>query len=121
MSHQNKHVLCVNEDDDTCTLLLEPLAQAGYDVTTTTFLSTALYAAGTRNFDLFILDRLRLDGMCLEICGRLRGMNPETPILVYAGPPRGVEPDQLFAAGATHFVEKPQIQELISRAMNSVR
>jgi two-component system, OmpR family, alkaline phosphatase synthesis response regulator PhoP len=117
MSRKNKHVLCVHEEDDTCRLLLEPLAQAGYDVTTTTILSTALYAAGTRNFDLFVLDRLRLDGMCVEICGKLRGMNPDTPILVYAGPPRGVEPRQLIDAGATHIVAKPHIQELISHAM----
>jgi len=118
MSHKNKHVLCLHEDDDTCTRLLEPLAQSGYDVTSTTILSTALYAAGTRNFDLFVVDRLRLDGMCLEICVKLRGMNPETPILVYAGPPRGVEPGQLMAAGATHVVAKPHMQELITHAMN---
>ena len=118
VSHRNKHVLCVHEDEDTCQTLLEPLRREGYDVMTTTILSTALYAASTRGFDLFVVDRLRLDDMCLELSRKLRGMHPGTPIFIYAGAPRGVEAAEVLAAGATRVVAKPHIQELISYVLN---
>lgn len=113
----SKRVLCMHEDDDTCKTLTEPLTRLGYEVTSTTSVSTALYVAATQHFDLFVIDRLGLDRVGLDICKKLRQMNPQTPILVYAGPARGVDPGRADTDCATHFVPKPDIKGLVSLVM----
>lgn len=113
----SKRVLCMHEDDDTCKTLTEPLTRLGHEVTSTASVSSALYAAATQHFDLFVIDRVGFDRVGMDVCKKLRQMNPQTPILVYAGPARGVDSGRADTDCATQFVSKPDINGLVSHVM----
>lgn len=116
----SKRILCVHEDDETCKTLTEPLARLGHEVTNTPSIARALYVAATQHFDLFIIDRFNLDRVGLDVCRKIRQMNPQTPILIYTGAARGVEPGDVDAVGAAYFFPKPNLKELVSHVKKLV-
>lgn len=120
MSLVNRRVLCVHEDAAACRTLTEPLERLGLQVTDTTSISRALYTAATQQFDLLIIDRDRLDRIGLDVCARLRQTHPEAPILFYASPTQDLTAAHATAAGATHFVAKPDLKALVSVVMGLV-
>jgi len=64
-------------------------------------------------YDLFILDKQLPDGNGLDLCKELRQRFPSTPIIIYAATARESDPRESFLAGATDYVAKPGVDELV--------
>jgi DNA-binding response OmpR family regulator len=100
-------ILYVDDHADTCDLISFVLTQAGYKVSVAACASEALEQAGREGFDLYILDNRLPDSTGLELLGRLREFDPDTPALFYSGD--GLEDDHRGAleSGASAYLLKP--------------
>ena len=72
----------------------------------------AVELAGAGRFRLYVLDARLPDGSGLELCARLRAIDPEAEIVFYSG--AAYERDRLvgLAMGASAYVTKPGVGEL---------
>jgi CheY-like chemotaxis protein len=118
--HPNRpviHVLLVDDDPHIRSLGRELLEKLGYDVETAGEGEKALGKFQQGQFpDLVILD-YHLPGMSgLEVCRRLKTLNPEVKVLVASGFFSAREMEQLRVAGAAGFLHKPfRLRELQSQ------
>ena len=106
-------VLCVDDNDDTCFMLRTLLGTSGYEVETADGVGEALRLARTSHFDLYVIDNRYPDGTGADLCRRLREASPDTPVVVYSGAAYGSDRDEALDAGATRYVVKPAIDELL--------
>jgi two-component system KDP operon response regulator KdpE len=104
-------ILSVDDHEDTLTMLRSLLGTAGYEVVSAASVAEALRLAGSKDFDLFLLDFRFADGTGEELCERIREFDRETPILFFSG----THPAQQRGAvscGAQGFVLKPDFDAL---------
>ena len=106
-------ILCVDDNHDTCFMLRALLGSSGYEVETADGVSAALRLARTEHFDLYIIDNRYPDGTGADLCRRLREASPDTPVVIYSGAAYGSDRDEGLDAGATAYVVKPAIDELL--------
>jgi CheY-like chemotaxis protein len=106
-------VLCVDDHYDTSEMLGLLLAKEDYDVETAGTMEEACRLAMERQFDLFVLDRRLPDATGLELCGRLQEISPGVPCIFYSGDAYELHRREAFAAGASAYVAKPDIDGLI--------
>jgi DNA-binding response OmpR family regulator len=87
--------------------------QQGYEVVSAAGVGEALEVARREHFDLYILDARLPDGSGLELCSRLRSIDPEAKIIFYSG--AAYERDRVvgLAMGASAYVTKPGVAELV--------
>ena len=77
------HILYVEEDQDSCELLVLLLGDLGHKVATANTISEGLRLAKSGTFDAYVLGDWFSDGTGLELCRELRLFNPNTPIIFY--------------------------------------
>ena len=109
-------VLLVEDDPQLAGLLVELLADEGYDIEHAPDGQRGLHLGMTRDYDLWLLDRGLpvLDG--LDLLGRLRSRGRRTPALVLSalGNPR--DRVEGLDAGAEDYLGKPfDVEELLAR------
>lgn len=114
MSARARRILCVDDHADTCHMLQTLFGQAGREVTSAATVAEATELAEGQSFDLFVIDMRLPDGSGVELCRRLRELQPHAPVVFYTG--RAYEADRAaaFAACAAAYVPKPSIDQLIS-------
>jgi DNA-binding response OmpR family regulator len=114
MDADRKTLLVVEDDERTCSFLLDNLAADGYGVASATGTGEALRAIEVRGPDLVLLDLMLEDGNGLDVLDRVRGadglacrIDPDLPVIVLSG--RVGEADRVrgFARGADDYVTKP--------------
>ena len=113
MPPQNRRVLCVEDHEDTCFMLSNLLRQESYDALLVGNIDEALRIVEGESFDLFILDKQLPDGSGLDLCRELRGRFPQTPIIFYSAGAYESDEREAFLAGATDYVKKPGVEELV--------
>ena len=111
-----RHILVIEDNEDLARLLEIHLRDLSYEVDMAFDGDTGLARAGSRHYDLIILDLMLpgLDG--LEICRRLRAGPTYTPILMLTS--KSSELDRVLGLelGADDYVTKPfSIRELMAR------
>lgn len=106
-------VLCVDDHDDTCFMLRTLLGTSGYEVETADGVSEALRLARAEHFDLYVIDNRYPDGTGADLCRRLREASPDTHVVIYSGAAYGSDRDEGLDAGATAYVVKPAIDDLL--------
>lgn len=113
MPPSNRRVLCVEDHEDTRFMLTNLLREEDCDVQLVSSITEALRQVEDEAYDLFILDKQLPDGNGIDLCRELRRKFPQTPIIMYVA--TGYESDQResFLAGATDYVSKPGVVELI--------
>ncbi len=112
MHPARRRILCVDDHDDTCCMLTALFGQKGYETVSARDTTKALSLAENARFDLYILD-VRLPGDSgLELCVRLRRLDPAAHIIFYCG--AAYERDRLvgLSLGAAAYITKPGIEEL---------
>jgi two-component system response regulator RegX3 len=118
-----KHVLCVDDDRDTCEMITVLLGQAGYEVTYALTVADGLKFAHKGHLDLIILDWHYQDGTGLELCKQIRTFDTETPILFYSGIVSESDIKEALIAGAQGYIVKPtgieEVLQTISRHISS--
>lgn len=118
------HILVVDDDPTTLTLLQQVLRSDGYEVVAATSGEEALLFFQTDMPDLVLLDVVMpgIDGF--TTCERMRQLDPhlDVPIVMLTGTDDYVAIDRAFAARATDFINKPfQWRLLLQRVRYALR
>ena len=113
MQPTKRRILCVDDDEDTCSMLVLLLGQENYEVTAVKNVSEALALARAESFSLYILDEWFPRDAGLGLCRKIREFDPHTPIIFYSGAAFDSDREEALYAGAQAFVAKPYVEELI--------
>jgi len=118
-----KHVLCIDDDKDTCEMITVMLGYAGYKVTQALTVAEGLSLARKGGFDLILLDWVFEDGNGLELCQMIRSFDKDIPILFYSGVAYEAEINKALRVGAQGFLIKPlgteHLLEAVSRFVSN--
>jgi CheY-like chemotaxis protein len=90
------------------------LAEEDYEVHTAETMAEACAMAARTNYDLYVLDKRLPDGTGVELCEVLMKLSPNVPCIFYTGDAYEIHRREAFAAGASAFVAKPDVEGLIS-------
>ena len=113
MRPTKRRILCVDDDEDTCSMLVQLLGRENYEVTAVKTVSEALELARAVSFNLYILDEWFPRDAGLGLCRKIREFDPHTPIIFYSGAAFDSDKEEALYAGAQAFVAKPYVEELI--------
>lgn len=84
MSESKRRILCAESNKDVGDLIALMLTRKGYEVETVQTATDCLMVAATDRFDLYILNDTYIDADSLELCRRLRELDPVTPVLLFS-------------------------------------
>jgi DNA-binding response OmpR family regulator len=122
MQRSKRHILYVEDHDDTRELVSLILVHSGYEVTTDSTIAGSLNLARLREFDLYLLDSWLPDGSGVELCQKLREFDVNTPILFYSAAAYELDRDAAIKSGAQSYLVKPahltDLCEEIARLIN---
>ena len=113
MTKPNCRVLCVDDHRDTSEMLQMLLSEENYTVHTAATLEEACEMAERIQYDLYVLDKRLPDGSGVQLCETLQKLTPDVPCIFYTGDAYEIHRREAFAAGASAFVAKPDIEGLI--------
>ncbi len=100
-------ILCLEDDEDTCELVVAMLTPYGYEVITASSVKEALRLIETNGFSLYIVDERLPDCDGLEFIRKVRQSDSITPILVHSAAAYKKDMDDVIAAGANDYLVKP--------------
>ncbi len=112
------HILCVDDDLDTCEMLTVLLGQAGYEVQYALSVRDGLAKARQGGCDLILLDWSFEDGTGLELCRQIRAFDARTTILFYTGEIDEAAVGAALVAGAQGYLIKPVAVERLLQAIS---
>jgi OmpR-family two-component system manganese-sensing response regulator len=121
MERTKARILHVDDHQDTRLMMAALLQDCGYGVLTAGSVTEGLELAKEIAFDLYILDVRLPDGTGVELCQKLRALNPKIPVLYYSA--YGDEADHQNALNACGdaYLKKPvciaDIQESIAKLL----
>jgi two-component system response regulator MprA len=122
MGKTRGRILCVDDDGDTCDMMIALLGLEGYEVVGAQSVSEGLSFALAGDFDLVLLDWVFKDGTGIELCMKIRNTDASTPILFYSGMALSADIDNAMRAGAQGFLIKPvNFDELLQSVSTFVR
>lgn len=84
-----------------------------FEVQTAPTIAEAVQRAKTESFDLYVLDKRLPDGSGTELCRQLNELTPGVPCIFYTGDAYEIHRREAMASGATAYVPKPEIDQLI--------
>jgi two-component system, OmpR family, phosphate regulon response regulator PhoB len=114
MSPHRKHILYVEDDDETCLLITNLLKLINCEVTLAKSISEAREVINSRKFDLYLLDNWLPGGSGADFCQEIRQSTPSTPIIFYSGAAYESDKQEAIEAGAQAYLVKPtDISELV--------
>ena len=100
-----KRILCVDNNADSCDLLITMLSD--YEVIPTGTVSEGLRLARSDRFDLVILEQRLPDGQGTDLCRLIHDFMPRTPILFFSCAAYAADRRDGLAAGAQEYLVKP--------------
>jgi DNA-binding NtrC family response regulator len=112
--NRNERVLCIDDDQDQCSLLSAALTRLGYAAVIATSPTEALERVAKETFDAIITDlsMSELDGIAL--CQQVLSTRPDVPIIVLTGHGSMETVAAALRAGAFDFLIKPLDARLLS-------
>jgi DNA-binding response OmpR family regulator len=129
MTHNDKLVLVVEDDERTATYLADNLSADGFRVATASSPGEGVRAIEVREPDLVLLDLMLGGANGLAVLDRVRSsdggssrIDPDLPVIVLSG--RAAEADRVrgFARGADDYVVKPfSYAEVLARVRAVLR
>jgi CheY-like chemotaxis protein len=108
-----RRILCVDDNEDNCFMLINLLGREGYEVKSAESIEQALEFAHKDSFNLYVLDSWLSKGSGTDLCQKIREFDPQTPIIFYSGAAYEADKQEALQAGANAFVAKPHIEELL--------
>jgi DNA-binding response OmpR family regulator len=106
MSPTKKRILCVDANENICSMLLDLMRELGHEPRAAASLAAALHAARAETVDLFIIENRLPDGSGAQLAATLRVLAPRAPIIFYSNDPQRVVRAEAARAGAQAFVSK---------------
>jgi DNA-binding response OmpR family regulator len=113
MPTARQRILCVEDHQDTRSMLTNVLEHEGYFVIAAEDATQGLAVAQTWPFDLLIIDIWLPDENGHELCRRVREFDQYTPIIVYSGAARESDEQEAVTSEADAFVAKPDVNKLL--------
>ena len=113
LSDPQPRVLCVDDDEDACEMLSELLKFSLIETRAVGNAAQALSLIQTERFDLYLLESWLPDIDGVELCRRMRALDPHTPVLFYSGAAYENDKTRAMEAGAYAYVTKPAIEGLL--------
>lgn len=107
MNPHRKRVLCVEDDADTCAMIISLLGLIHCEVTSAGTADEAREKIKADNFDLYILDNWLPGASGVELCLEIREQDTTTPIMFYSGAGYESDREQALQAGAQAYLVKP--------------
>jgi two-component system OmpR family response regulator len=106
MPEGKRRILCAESNRDVGDLIALMLTRQGYEVESVQTAAECLKVAATDRFDLYILNDTYIDADSLELCRRLREMDPVTPVLLFSLESSGPRRRQAVEAGVKIYKSK---------------
>src|SRR5262245_14551218 len=110
-----RHILCVDDDIDTCEVLTTVLQD--YKLHLAYTVAQAIKRIDERFFDLYLIDNWLPDGTGLEVCRYIRQHDTNVPVLFLSAAASNNDRRDAMTAGATAYVTKPsdpfELEDLI--------
>ena len=100
-------ILCVEDDVESREMMTILLGAAGCEVVTASGTTDALNLTKKDRFALIILDNWLETGSGVELCKKIRGFDPHTPIVFYSGAAYETDIQRAMKAGAQYYFTKP--------------
>ena len=113
-------ILYTEDDADTRELVSYVLTTSNCKVTLADSDAKALLLAETNKFDLYVIDNWLHQGPGIELCKKLRELDPGTPILFYSGAAFDRDKQEAFASGAQAYLTKPVDNELVKEVFRLI-
>ena len=113
MPKARRRILCVEDHEDTRSMLTLLLEREGYYVIAVENATTGLLLAQTQTFDLLVLDIWLPDGDGHKLCLKVREFDEYTPVVVYSGAARESDRHEAVLSEADAFVAKPDVDKLM--------
>lgn len=117
-----RSILYLEDHDDTRELVGLVLRDRDYDVTDVPTIEAAMELVQSTKFHLFLLDSWLADGSGIELCKKIRKVDPDTPIRFYSAAAYERDKDRAMSAGAQAYLTKPasftEICELVARLID---
>lgn len=121
MQRTKARILHVDDHQDTRLMMAALLQDCGYGVLTAGSVVEGLELAREINFDLYILDVRLPDGTGVELCQKLRALNPAIPILYYSAYGDEADHENALKVCGDAYLKKPvciaDIQETIAQLL----
>ncbi len=115
-------VYVVDDDTDVLGSLRFLLETDGFDVRTFRSGAALLNAIATGKVDCFVIDYKMAAMNGLDLAGRLRDRDIDTPIILITGYPDANILEKAAAAGIHHVLLKPHLEEsLVNRIRGAIR
>ena len=119
------HVLHVDDDPDIRLLIAASLREFGYVVATARANAEALELVKQFKFDLCILDVRLPDGSGIELCQKIRQLQPDVPVLYYSAYASDEEQEAALSVCGDAYLKKPvlatKLEQTIAELLNSKR
>ena len=115
-----KRVLCVDDDEETRSMMSALLEGYGYEAVIVASVSDALESVRSGGLDLCILASWFTDSNGIELCRQIRALSG-TPVMFYSAAAYERDVQEGLAAGAQVYLVKPDIDNLkptIDRLIN---
>jgi DNA-binding response OmpR family regulator len=118
----NRKILFIDDDEDCRTMVAETLRPQGHEVLTAADASEAMRLMERAKLGLIILD-LNLAGESGPMLMKFLKKNyPDVPVLIYTGLVHNQrEIERLLMEGATQYLHKGPIEELLNAVKRSFR
>ena len=106
MPEAKRRILCAESNKDVGDLIALMLSRKGYEVESVQTAAACLKLASTDRFDLYILNDNYIDADSLELCRRLREIDPVTPVLLFSLESSGPRQHKALQAGVKIYKSK---------------
>jgi DNA-binding response OmpR family regulator len=111
---QKERILCVEDNHDTCELIMIALGLSGFQVTPAYLASEGLRLAEADSFALYVIDGRLPDASGIDLCAKIHRLNSQRPIIFCSALPEKFTLPMAEAAGAKFYLSKPfNIQQLV--------
>jgi DNA-binding response OmpR family regulator len=107
VSNSRLRILYAEDHADTREFVTFVLTRNNCEVVTVDNYDHALLLARKDSFDLYILDNWLPDKSGVDLCLRLREIDPKTPILFYSGAALETDKTIALSSGAQAYITKP--------------
>jgi DNA-binding response OmpR family regulator len=115
-----RHILYVEDHEDTRDLIVMVLMQRGYEVTSSTTIEDGVKLAARNKYDLYLLDSRLPDGSGLDLCQRIREFDDTTPIVFYSAAAYEVDREKALGCGAQGYIVKPAVNSELCDMVSAV-
>ena len=107
VSPKKVRVLHVDDDPDIRLMISASLQEFGYFVATAGSIAEALKLVAEVSFDLFILDVRLPDGSGVDLCQKIRDLQPKIPVLYYSAYASDEEQKAALSVCGDAYLKKP--------------